>query len=153
MSISQSIDHGMSVLIHILVIAYSSQWISQWHWPLISRSWLHFVCGAAWSICCNIKVHHKIHDILNSAFCVRDRHCEMCYLLSVCLSLAHMHTYTFVQTTVRIWVLPSSRPVNSRPAKRPGCVTTPMLSCVPLLCPVIRGTCGPVKNQNVWTRP
>jgi hypothetical protein len=50
-------------------------------------------------------------------------------------------------------VLPGSRPENSRPAKRPGCVTTPMLSCVPLLCPAIIGTCRPVENRKVWTRP
>jgi hypothetical protein len=28
-----------------------------------------------------------------------------------------------------------------------------MLSCVPLLCPGIIGTCRPVGNRNVWTRP
>ena len=49
--------------------------------------------------------------------------------------------------------LPGSRPVNSRPAKRPGCVNTPMLSCVPLLCPAISGTCRPGENRNMWTRP
>jgi hypothetical protein len=28
-----------------------------------------------------------------------------------------------------------------------------MLSCVPLLCPAIIGTCRLVENRNVWTRP
>ena len=45
-------------------------------------------------------------------------------------------------------MLPGSRPVNSRPAKRPGCVNTPMLSCVSLLCPAIIGTCRPAKTGN-----
>jgi len=155
MSVSQSIDHGMSVLIHILVTAYSSHWISQWHWPPISRSWLHFVCGAAWRICCNIK--SSTWDPWRFEFCILCKGQALwnalSYLLSVCLSLAHMHTYTCVRTTVRIWVLPGSRPVNSWSAKRPGCVNTPVLSCVPLLCPAISGTCRLAENRNVWTRP
>jgi hypothetical protein len=32
-------------------------------------------------------------------------------------------------------------------------VNTPMLSCVPLLCPAISATSRPVENRNVWTRP
>ena len=49
-------------------------------------------------------------------------------------------------------LLPGSRPVNSRPAKRPGCVNRPMLYYVPLFCPAIIGTCRPIENRNVWTR-
>jgi hypothetical protein len=48
-----------------------------------------------------------------------------------------------------IRALSGSRPVNSRPAKRPGCVNTPILSCVPLLRPAISGTCRPGENRNV----
>jgi len=50
-------------------------------------------------------------------------------------------------------LLTDSRPVNPRPAKRPGCVIKLMLSCVPLFCPAIIGTCRPVENRNVWRRP
>ena len=46
-------------------------------------------------------------------------------------------------------LIPSRRPVNSRPAKRPGCVNRPMLPFVPLLCPAIIATCRPVDNRNV----
>jgi len=28
-----------------------------------------------------------------------------------------------------------------------------MLSCIPLLFPAIIGTCRPVENRNMWTRP
>jgi len=49
----------------------------------------------------------------------------------------------------QIRVLPGSRPVNSQPAKRPGCVNRPMLFSVPLFCPVIIRTCRPVETRNV----
>jgi hypothetical protein len=48
-------------------------------------------------------------------------------------------------------VLPDSRPANSRPGKRPGCVNKPVLSDVPLLCVAVIGTCRPVVNRN-WER-
>jgi len=64
-----------------------------------------------------------------------------------CLSRRTGHSNGYLR------VLPRSRPVNSRPAKRPGCVNMSMLSCVPLLCPAITGTCWPFENRNVWTWP
>jgi hypothetical protein len=39
-------------------------------------------------------------------------------------------------------VLPGCRPVNFRTAKRRGCVNTPMLSYVPLLCPAVMEPAG-----------
>jgi hypothetical protein len=95
MSVSQSIDRGMSMLIHILVTAYSNHWISQWHWPPISRSWLHFVCGAAWRICCNIK--SSTWDPWHFEFCILYKGQALwnavSYMLSVCLSISGTHAH------------------------------------------------------------
>jgi hypothetical protein len=66
------------------------------------------------------------------------RHVHHCWLI---YQPATGHSSGWIQ------VLP-----GSRPAKRPGCVNETMLSCIPLLCPAISGTCRPGENRNVWTR-
>jgi hypothetical protein len=58
-----------------------------------------------------------------------------------------------VHSSGQLRVLRGGRQANSRTGKRPGRVNTPMLPCVLLLCPAIIGTCRPVENRKVWTRP